>query len=175
MLGTQACLFNGRDIYSCFPPRRVATAAVNKLVSFPLVGPGHTWTPDSHTSLRFPHPRLFPWALFLSQEYPSSGEMSHLCCNLVTSTLSAWLGPYLILFSEYKLPSALFVHMGLRWLLTGNFCTKLCCTKMPKNKLPEVRLRFGPALDSRDEPDFLLDHTDHSSARCTVLQEPPHM
>lgn len=43
---------------------------------------------------------------------------------------------------------------------------------MPKNKLPEVRLGFGPALGSRDEPDFLLDHTDHSSARCTVCKNP---
>lgn len=59
MLGTQACLFNGRRVYTCFSARRLGILVVNKLVTFTIYrARPHRNAPDYYAYLRLSYPKL---------------------------------------------------------------------------------------------------------------------
>lgn len=177
MLGTQACLFDGRDRYSCFPPRKLGTAAVNKLMSFTICrARPHMNPPDSYTSLRFAHPRLFPWALFLSQEYPSLGR-----CHVKVVT---WWPLHCLYDWDHTCSSGNISCLRL-YLCTWDqdncyqktffqSCAVLKCLKINYPMLGSRSL--NQHWGSSAEPDFLLaSHKSFLCQRCTGCKNATHV
>lgn len=73
----QACLFNRREVHTCFPPRSLGVLVVNSLVICATCRARPRPNLRGYYSyLRPSFPRPSSFVLFLSQQNPSLGETS---------------------------------------------------------------------------------------------------